>query len=108
MRAISNPVSSAYVILTDSADPSSIFTTDLGNGRIAACVFSQMHYALQFGKNAHGLAGVHITPLDVKMLRRALESRRSDGVTHVLFDPSAGSGASLADGIDEFISLLKD
>lgn len=97
----------AYVVLLQPTDPTSLFTTELGEGRIAACIFSQLHQAMQFVKNAHGLAGVGITPMDVETLHHALEVRKRDGVTHVLLDPSAASGPSRADEIDEFMSSLK-
>lgn len=96
-----------YVILTQPTDPMSIFTTDLGDGRIAACVFTQPHDALLFGKNAQGIDATNMSPMDAKRLREAMEVRKRAGATHVLLDPSAASGGANAIEMDEFISSLR-
>lgn len=96
-----------YVILSEPTDPMSIFTTDLGDGRIAACVFSQSHHALLFGKNAQGIDPTDMAPMDAKVLCEALEDRKRAGTTHVLLDPSAASGGPNAIAIDEFMTSIK-
>jgi len=108
MSAPDDQVYRAFVILTKPTDPTSIFTTDLGEGRIGMCVFSRPHNALLFGKNAQGIDPSGVSQLDAEALRRGVETCKQKGATHVLLDPSFGAGGAEAIEIDEFLSTIDD
>lgn len=108
MSAPDDQANSAYVILTKPTDPTSIFTTNLGEGPIGMCVFSQPHNALLFGKNAQGIDPSGVSQLDAEALRRGVETCKREGATQVLLDPSFGAGGAEAVEIDEFLSTIDD
>lgn len=107
MSEADGQVQVAFVILTKPTDPTSLFTTDLGDGRTAVCVFSEAHHALLFAKNAQGIDPTGMSPMDPMKLRQAIEARKLAGATHVLLNPSAGAGEASALEIDEFLSSIK-
>lgn len=97
-------VQELFVILKSPNDPASIFTMNLGEGRVAACVFSRPEHAMLFAMNAQGLDATGVTSIAGTTLREDHKAGKLAGVTHVLLDPSAGAGATDGTDIDEFIA----
>lgn len=96
-----------FVILPrPPAATASLFTTDLGDGRIAVCVFSHREHAMLFAMNAQGLDVSGVAPITGEKLREALATEKRNGATHVLLDPSAGSGFADAIAIEAFLARI--